>query len=131
MRIPTWWPNASPCWTGWRWDTAGTMASQARLAAYPGAMVEGNTPGLALAERVAPSTTALQMSRRRARRRSTPTACGVEKRLWVWEASLHHTGETMRRKLRIEIIDPVSIGPTRALYARVMQANLASIMPQV
>jgi hypothetical protein len=35
------------------------------------------------------------------------------------------------RKLRIGIIDIVSRGPTRALYARVMNANLASIMPQV
>jgi hypothetical protein len=35
------------------------------------------------------------------------------------------------RKLRIGIIDVVSRGQTRALYARVMHANLASIMPQV
>lgn len=35
------------------------------------------------------------------------------------------------RKLRIGIVDIVSRGPTRALYARVMNANLASIMPQV
>lgn len=35
------------------------------------------------------------------------------------------------KKLRIGIIDLVSRGPTRALYARVMNANLASIMPQV
>ena len=35
------------------------------------------------------------------------------------------------RKLHIGIIDIVSKGPTRALYARVMNANLASIMPQV
>lgn len=34
-------------------------------------------------------------------------------------------------KLHIGIIDIVSKGPTRALYARVMNANLASIMPQV
>jgi hypothetical protein len=34
-------------------------------------------------------------------------------------------------KLNIGIIDIVSKGPTRALYARVMNANLASIMPQV
>jgi len=34
-------------------------------------------------------------------------------------------------KLRIGIIDIVSRGSTRALYARVMNANLASIMPQV
>jgi len=35
------------------------------------------------------------------------------------------------RKLRIGIIDLVTKGPTRALYARLMHANLASIMPQV
>src|ERR1700687_3709567 len=35
------------------------------------------------------------------------------------------------RKLRIVIIDLVARGPTRTLYARVMNANLASIMPQV
>ena len=35
------------------------------------------------------------------------------------------------RKLRIGIIDIVSKGPTRALYARIMNASLASIMPQV
>jgi hypothetical protein len=35
------------------------------------------------------------------------------------------------RKLRIGIIDLVAKGRTRALYARVMNANLASIMPQV
>ena len=35
------------------------------------------------------------------------------------------------RKLHIGIIDIVSKGPRRALYARVMNANLASIMPQV
>src|SRR5437763_1861773 len=34
-------------------------------------------------------------------------------------------------KLRIGIIDLVSRGPSRALYARLMNANLASIMPQV
>jgi hypothetical protein len=34
------------------------------------------------------------------------------------------------RKLRIGVIDLVSKGPTRALWARVMNANLASIMPQ-
>src|SRR3989475_10633537 len=36
-----------------------------------------------------------------------------------------------RRKLRIGIIDLVTKGPTRALFARIMNANLASIMPQV
>jgi hypothetical protein len=35
------------------------------------------------------------------------------------------------KKLRIGIIDIVSKGPTRALYARIMNASLASIMPQV
>ena len=35
------------------------------------------------------------------------------------------------RKLRIGVIDLVTKCPTRALYARVMYANLASIMPQV
>ena len=34
-------------------------------------------------------------------------------------------------KLNIGIIDIVAKGPTRAVYARVMNANLASIMPQV
>jgi len=34
-------------------------------------------------------------------------------------------------KLRVGIIDLVARGPTRALFARVMNANLASIMPQV
>jgi hypothetical protein len=36
-----------------------------------------------------------------------------------------------RRRLRVGVIDLVTKGPTRALYARVMHANLASIMPQV
>jgi hypothetical protein len=35
------------------------------------------------------------------------------------------------RKLRIGIIDLVTKAPTKALYARVMHANFASIMPQV
>jgi len=35
------------------------------------------------------------------------------------------------RKLQVGVIDLVSKGPTKALYARVMNANLASIMPQV
>lgn len=35
------------------------------------------------------------------------------------------------RKLRIGVIDLVSQGPTKALWARVMNANLSSIMPQV
>src|SRR5438874_5480253 len=42
-----------------------------------------------------------------------------------------HTGEAGMRKRRIGIIDLVSKGPTHALYARVMNANLASIMTQV
>jgi hypothetical protein len=37
----------------------------------------------------------------------------------------------MPRKLRIGIIDLVSKGPTRAMFARVMNANFAAIMPQV
>ena len=39
-------------------------------------------------------------------------------------------GEILRR-LRITILDLVTKGPTRKLYARVMMPNLASIMPQV
>jgi hypothetical protein len=35
------------------------------------------------------------------------------------------------RKLRIGIIDLVTKGPTKAMWARVMHANFASIMPQV
>ncbi|RMI09090.1 MAG: radical SAM protein, partial [Calditrichaeota bacterium] len=35
------------------------------------------------------------------------------------------------RKLRICIIDLVTKAPTRTLYARLMHANLASVMPQV
>ena len=35
------------------------------------------------------------------------------------------------RRLRIGIVDLVSKGPTSTLYGRVMNANLASIMPQV
>src|SRR5438309_6243335 len=35
------------------------------------------------------------------------------------------------RKLRVGIIDIVSRGPTRAWFPRIMNANLASIMPQV
>lgn len=34
-------------------------------------------------------------------------------------------------KLRVGILDLVTKGPTRSLYGRVMNANLASIMPQV
>ena len=34
------------------------------------------------------------------------------------------------RRLRITILDLVTKGPTRRLYARVMNPNLASIMPQ-
>ena len=39
--------------------------------------------------------------------------------------------ETRTRRLRIAVVDLVARSPTRALYARVMHANLASIMPQV
>ncbi|HEY9165537.1 MAG TPA: hypothetical protein VIS48_05195, partial [Candidatus Kryptonia bacterium] len=41
------------------------------------------------------------------------------------------TGAFIKRKLHIGIIDLVTKGPTRALWARVMYANFASIMPQV
>ena len=34
-------------------------------------------------------------------------------------------------KLKIAVIDLVSKGPTKALYARVMNPNLVSIMPQI
>jgi hypothetical protein len=37
----------------------------------------------------------------------------------------------VQRKLRVGVIDITANGPTRTLYARVMNANLASIMPQV
>lgn len=37
----------------------------------------------------------------------------------------------MKRQLKIGIIDLVAKGPTPTLYARLMHANLASIMPQV
>jgi hypothetical protein len=37
----------------------------------------------------------------------------------------------LKKKLRVAIIDLVTKAPTKALYARVMHANLASIMPQV
>lgn len=37
----------------------------------------------------------------------------------------------MKKKLRIGVVDLVSKGPTKALWARVMFPNLASIMPQV
>ncbi len=35
------------------------------------------------------------------------------------------------RRLRVTILDLVTKGPTDSLYARVMNHNLASIMPQV
>jgi hypothetical protein len=35
------------------------------------------------------------------------------------------------RRLRIGVVDLVTKGPSRSIYARVMHANLASIMPQV
>ena len=40
-------------------------------------------------------------------------------------------GDIPLRKLRVGVIDLVHKAPTKALYARVMHANLASIMPQV
>jgi hypothetical protein len=42
-----------------------------------------------------------------------------------------HPVRPARRRLRVGVLDLVTKGPTRALYARVMHANLASIMPQV
>jgi hypothetical protein len=38
--------------------------------------------------------------------------------------------DTRLRKLRIGVLDLVARGPTRAVYARLMHANLAGIMPQ-
>ena len=35
------------------------------------------------------------------------------------------------QKLRIGVIDLVAKGPTRSLFPRIMNANLASIMPQI
>src|SRR5439155_13771564 len=40
-------------------------------------------------------------------------------------------GRHAMRKRRVGIIDIVSRGPTRAWFPRIMNANLASIMPQV
>src|ERR1019366_6000220 len=45
--------------------------------------------------------------------------------------STRREGCTVMKRLRIGVIDIVSRGPTRALYARIMNASLASIMPQV
>jgi len=39
--------------------------------------------------------------------------------------------KTPHKKLKVGVIDLVHKGPTKDLYARVMHANLASIMPQV
>ena len=35
------------------------------------------------------------------------------------------------RRLRIGVLDLVTKAPNRSLYARLMHANLASIMPQI
>jgi hypothetical protein len=51
-------------------------------------------------------------------------------RAWLEEQSPPVNGGFVRR-LRITILDLAAKGPTTALYARVMNANLASIMPQV
>jgi hypothetical protein len=48
-----------------------------------------------------------------------------------WPSAERLTSGPLLRKLRVGVIDLVTKGPTRALYARVMNANLASIMPQV
>lgn len=37
----------------------------------------------------------------------------------------------MKKNLRVEIIDLVSQGPTKTLWARAMYPNFASIMPQI
>jgi len=49
------------------------------------------------------------------------------------ESRVSHDRNTtaMNRSLRVGVIDLVSKGPERHLYARLMNANLASIMPQV
>ncbi len=39
--------------------------------------------------------------------------------------------DTRLRKLRVGIVDLVARGPTKAIYGRLMHANLAGIMPQV
>jgi hypothetical protein len=39
--------------------------------------------------------------------------------------------DSFMRRLRVAVLDLVTKGPTRALYARAMNANMASIMPQV
>src|SRR6266566_1398739 len=49
----------------------------------------------------------------------------------AWGPLRRSCEEECVRKLRIGIVDLVTKGPTRALYARIMHANLASIMPQV
>src|SRR5881227_604068 len=45
--------------------------------------------------------------------------------------SLSRTAGWRMKRLRIGVLDLVTKGPTRSLYARVMNANTASIMPQV
>ncbi len=47
------------------------------------------------------------------------------------QALIPSFGPAPMRKLHIGIVDIVSKGPTSALYARLMNPNLASIMPQV
>ena len=56
-------------------------------------------------------------------RRSRFTRGGLDSRPQDWERRV--------RKLRVGVVDLAHKGPTRALYARVMHANLAAIMPQV
>jgi hypothetical protein len=48
----------------------------------------------------------------------------------VVSGNLNHQNRRMK-KLRIGVIDLVAKGPTNTLWARIMHANLASIMPQV
>src|ERR1019366_3704560 len=47
------------------------------------------------------------------------------------KGSTRREAAQLMKRLRIGVIDIVSRGPTRALYARIMNASLASIMPQV
>src|ERR1700694_2043286 len=46
-------------------------------------------------------------------------------------AKLDPEGGPLLRRLRIGVIDLVTKGPSRSPWARVMRANLASIIPQV
>jgi hypothetical protein len=62
--------------------------------------------------------------------RQIPATTGVTRREAPSGRLVRFHGGFMK-KLRIGIIDIVSKGPTQALYASIMNASLASIMPQV